>query len=236
MKTPSGCADLAIFSPRERQIIAALTAAQQVQEIAVSLHLTTNTVKTYIKNIYFKAEVHSARELMLKFPPVARAADERLDSFNRLLAAADMVQLHAAVLGMLRAWTGARRSLFWEVPGDDISRLVHPNGAIPLGPGSATACATGPVLMPAREVARDPFLRAASAVRPLQGEVCLALLRLLKRTWLLALADPAGGSFAPETVKMVQALARLAEHHAESFAPRTVAGAPADHSQKWVQP
>ncbi|MGH9533806.1 MAG: LuxR C-terminal-related transcriptional regulator [Terriglobales bacterium] len=234
MHAPCGCADLAKFSPRERQIITALIAAKQVSEIALALHLTPNTVKAYIKGIYFKAEVHSARELMVKFLSADRPAEERLDSLNRTLAATDIVQVHAAAVAMLQAWTGARRALSWEVPGDDVGGLANPYGAKPLGYGPATAWADGPVLMPAGEAARDPFLRAASAGCPLQGEVCLVLLRLLTRKWLVALANPATGSFAPETLKLARALACIAEHHAESFRPKAVAAVAAGSARRRV--
>ncbi len=228
MNAPSGCADLAKFSPRERQIIAALTAAQQVGEIARKLHLTTNTVKAYIKSIYFKAEVHSARELMLKFPPMARGADERLDSFRRVLAARDIAQLHTAVLAMLRTWTEASRVLCWEVRGDAAGKtVVSPHGMKPVEYGPATECADAPRLMRASEVSRDSFLRAASAARPLEGEVCLLQFRLLDRRWLLALADPATGAFAPDALGLARMLVRLAEHHAELFRPRAAAAAAA---------
>ncbi len=232
MNAPSSYTGLAMFSPRERQIIAALTAAKQVREIAVELHLTPNTVKSYIKALYLKAEVHSVRELMLKFPPAGRAADERLDSLYRVLGATDVSQLQAEALAMLRAWTGARRALCWEVPGDDVGRLLRPCCARALGCGPAAACAEGPILMPASEVARDSFLRAAFVGRPLQGEACLVLLRLARRTWLLALADPAGGTFTPDALKLVRALVYLAEHHAGSFAPKIATAAAAGAAQR----
>lgn len=232
MQAPSGCANLAMFSPRERQIVASLTAAQQVSEIALTLHLTKNTVKSYIKGIYVKAGVHSARELMLKFPPMPRAADDRRGSLNRVLATTETAQLHGAVLAMLCEWTGARRAQYWEVAGDDAGRLPHPYIARSSAYAPATACADGPVLIAPREVARDSFLRAAFAGRPLQGEVCLMLLRLQKQKWLLALADPAAGSFAPEILKLVQALARLAEHHAESFTTKAAAPFAAESAQR----
>lgn len=224
MNAPSGCADLAMFSPRERQIIAALTTAQQVQEIAAALHLTTNTVKSYVKGIYVKAGVHSARELMLKFPPTERRADDKLDSFNRVLAAADLKQLHAAVLAMLRAWAGANRVLCWEVRDDAIGGPgLQPHAMKLFRFGPATECANGPRLLRASEVSRDSFLRAAAAGRPLQGEVCLVQFRLLNRRWLVALADPAMGSFAPDALGLVRMLVRLVEHHADLFRPDVAA-------------
>ncbi len=232
MNAPSSYTGLAMFSLRERQIIAFLLAAKQVRQIALELQLTPNTIKSYIKAIYLKAEVHSVRELMLKFPPAGRAADERLESIHRVLAATDIVQLQAAVLAMLRAWTGARRVLCLEVSGDDHGRLPQPYGGRPLGCGPAAACAEGPILMPASEVARASFLRAASAGRPLQGEVCLVLLRLARCTWLLALADPAAGSFTPDALKLVRALVHLAEHHAGTFVPKIATAAAAGAAQR----
>lgn len=224
MHTQDGCADLVKFSPRERQIIACLISAKQISEIALALHLAPNTVKSYVKGIYLKAGVHSARELMLKFPLAEHRADDRLESFSRMLAATDTVQLHAAVLGMLRAWAGANRAFCWEVSGDDAAGMVvRPCGMKPFEYSPATECVNGPRLMRASAVSQDAFLRAASAGRPLRGDVCLTLVHLMNRTWLVALGDPSAGSFAPDVLGLVRMLVRLAEHHAELFRPRAAA-------------
>src|SRR6185437_6337674 len=60
------------FSPRERQIVDAVLQAKSVKDIAADLDLSVNTVKDYLKVIYRKAMVHSARELMRKLMPGGR--------------------------------------------------------------------------------------------------------------------------------------------------------------------
>ncbi|MGH9486426.1 MAG: response regulator transcription factor [Terriglobales bacterium] len=107
------------FSKRERQIVYALTEAKTVKDIAREMDLSVNTVKDYIKNIYRKAEVHSARELMRQYhsthtAPLDTGLAQLLQSAQRLSAEAApaeaLVQLHAAV----RTCTRARRVTFWH--------------------------------------------------------------------------------------------------------------------------
>lgn len=54
------------FTPRERRVIEGLMRAQTVKEIARDLGISYETAKDALKSIYHKAEVHSARALMLK--------------------------------------------------------------------------------------------------------------------------------------------------------------------------
>lgn len=54
------------FTPRERRVIDGVMQAQTVKEIANDLGISYETAKDALKTIYLKAEVHSARELMLK--------------------------------------------------------------------------------------------------------------------------------------------------------------------------
>ena len=107
------------FSPRERQIIDALLAAKAVKDIARELELSINTVKDYLKSIYRKAQVHSARELMVQFGHSSAALPDT--ALAQLLHAAQslapsalpsevLAQLSAAV----RRCTRAQRVSYWR--------------------------------------------------------------------------------------------------------------------------
>ena len=276
------------FTLRERQIIGELNAARQIRDIAAALHLAPNTVKSYVKSIYAKAEVHSARELMLKLSSGGIPGDERVNTLSRMLAESDSAQLHAAALAMLRAWTGARKAFCWEIhsqeprlsPGAPSGRGEAVNvsarlecaekhcgspqpwtrrglqrretGAAPSAGGVAPApisedavlrvlselggarprsqdpgptAADGPVLLAADQASRHALLRSVSSC-PVQGQVILAVLRIQRRKWLVALADPPGGAFPDGALKITRVLVPLAERHAESFeVSRTYAAA-----------
>src|SRR6185437_7187692 len=76
------------FSPRERQIVDAVLQAKSVKDIAADLDLSVNTVKDYLKVIYRKAMVHSARELMRRLMPGGRPAPAADHALVQLLHAA----------------------------------------------------------------------------------------------------------------------------------------------------
>ena len=267
------------FTPRERQIIGELNAARQIREIAAALHLAPNTVKSYVKSIYAKAEVHSARELMLKLSSGGLPGDERVNTLSRMLAESDAAQVHAAALAMLRAWTGARKAFYWEIHSQEPRRSSgapsgrgeavnvsarlecaeehwgslkpwtrrgpqrRESGAAPSAGGVAPApisedavlrllselrgarprsqdpgptAADGPVLLAAGEASRHAWPRSVSNC-PMQGQAILAVLRIQRRKWLVALADPPGGAFQDGALNITRGLVPLAERHAESF-------------------
>lgn len=108
------------FSPREQDIISGLLRAQSVKDIALELRLTVNTVKDYIKTIYQKAQVHSARALLIKFyldRPVVRAERSRdlADAIQRLLESRTRAVLLDSLLAAARTCTLARQAALFDL-------------------------------------------------------------------------------------------------------------------------
>lgn len=221
MNFSADCAELAMYTLRERQIIVALLSGHPVRHIAGSLQVAPNTVRTYVKAIYVKAQVHSVRQLMLKFlPGIGILSNQRRETIKRLLAASGGNQLHAATLAMFRAWTGARRILCWEIRSPAAAILVaNPQIKSVLVPPPGATRAHTAVAITAAQAWREPLLRSAAAGRPFQGDLLLLRLRLLRHSWLVALADPKDGYFAPDAARLVSALVCIAGCHAEAFEP-----------------
>jgi DNA-binding NarL/FixJ family response regulator len=65
-RTPAGGETL---SPREREILDQLARGLRYREIAEALFISTDTVRTHLRNIYQKLQVRSATEALLKFHP-----------------------------------------------------------------------------------------------------------------------------------------------------------------------
>ena len=55
------------LSEREREVLAALARGMLYKEIAVQLHISENTVRTYVKRIYDKLHVQTRTEAVAKF-------------------------------------------------------------------------------------------------------------------------------------------------------------------------
>jgi DNA-binding NarL/FixJ family response regulator len=60
------------FTPREQEILHALAKGYQYKEIAAKLFIGTETVRTYLRNIYEKLQVHSKVEAINKVFPKNR--------------------------------------------------------------------------------------------------------------------------------------------------------------------
>lgn len=54
------------LSKRENEVVEAMIHHSTNEKIAKNLKISVNTVKTHLKNIYFKLDVHSRTELILK--------------------------------------------------------------------------------------------------------------------------------------------------------------------------
>jgi DNA-binding CsgD family transcriptional regulator len=55
------------LSPREYEVLGLLAKGQQYKEIADTLSISGQTVRTHIRNIYEKLHVNSRTEAVLKF-------------------------------------------------------------------------------------------------------------------------------------------------------------------------
>ncbi|TAN24553.1 MAG: response regulator transcription factor [Acidobacteria bacterium] len=103
------------FSAREQQVVQALIAAKRVKTIAHELALSENTVKDYIKTIYRKADVHSARELMRRCQAQRAGLTDAglgqlLQQVQQLNEAATPAEVLAQLRRAVRAWSHGRRA------------------------------------------------------------------------------------------------------------------------------
>ncbi|MHB8735363.1 MAG: response regulator transcription factor [Terriglobales bacterium] len=221
MSTHSLPLTLDVFSPRERQIVSELLEAQSVKEIACKLNLSVNTVKDYLKTVYQKAQVHSARELLVKLyeerelrPAEPLPAAQLVAVAEALLDAGRPEEvLDRLVLGARNA-TSARRVSYWLVlrAGGDILLTGYRSGETRL-PGN------GPFL---RGVLQEGFGQLltndvlAGERRRMEsfgalGEITACRVRMPGRHGLLLASDPSGGTFSPVEIGALRLLARLAE-------------------------
>jgi two-component system nitrate/nitrite response regulator NarL len=54
------------LNPRELEILKILSHGQTLTSIARELHISKNTVKTHLKNLYRKIDVHNRKEACVK--------------------------------------------------------------------------------------------------------------------------------------------------------------------------
>lgn len=211
------------FSPREQQIVGAVLEAKAVKDIAVELDLSVNTVKDYLKTIYRKAQVHSARELMLRLAPAGAPAPPPDTALAQLLQTAQalaqrpapaeaLLQLGAAV----RRCTPARRVSF--------CRLARGTGDLYLAAEATGAPLRTPVFA-ARILERGWARMEASQMHTPEGR-CLAACGLTGevigvacapsvRAQVLLAGDPLEGRFGPLDAAIIRLLARLASSTAD---------------------
>ena len=221
MSTPSLPLILHTFSPREKQIVSELLEAQSVKEIACKLNLSVNTVKDYLKTVYQKAQVHSARELLVKLygeremrPPEPLPAAQLVALAEAVLDGGRQDEvLDRLVLGVQNA-TSARRVSFWLAlrVGGDVLLTGYRSGESRL-PGN------GPFL---RGVFQDGFGQLlandvlAGERRRMEsfgahGEITACRVRMPGRHGLLLASDPGSGAFSPVEIGALRLLSRLAE-------------------------
>lgn len=208
------------YSQRERQIIAALLEAKAVKDIARDLDLSVNTVKDYLKTIYRKAEVHSARELMVQMRnSAAPAADSGL---AQLLQAAQGLQAEALPreralqLAMaVRRCTRARRVSFWRLvagPGEPYL-AGESGGTLRVGTFARRLLDHGWARLETAE-AHSPDGRQLAAAG-LHGEVIGVQCALAPRVRYMLAGDAAEGVMGSFDLATACLLARLAQSGGE---------------------
>lgn len=170
-------APLPNFSPREREIIGCLLEAKAIKEISSALGLTVNTVKDYIKTIYQKAQVHSARALVVRFyleRPAAAAplAGTLADSIQRLNDSPTAAAVTATLLQASRVCTGARQAVWFDlVPEDATAPGDAAVAAPPGGPDPNLTASRGITTAAGADAGEDAAAVAAPShwLRPLGG-------------------------------------------------------------------
>lgn len=210
------------FSRREQQIVDLLVQAKSIKDVALALDLSANTVKDYAKNIYRKARVHSARELMLqvalpdRFPPQSDTGlAQLLQTAQGLDAEAAPAVALAQLSAAIRRCTPARQVSFW--------RWVRVNGELCLA-GEPAAHRPSACVRPGaflrrlqdrgwarleREEMGAPEGRQL-ALWGLPGEVIGAQCSPTLRANAVLVGDAVGGRFGPLDAATIRLLVRLA--------------------------
>ena len=202
MRLPSARLNSLRFTNREQDVIEGLKAGRQFKEIANALGVSVETVKGYAKEIYLKASVQSARELMVKFN--AQDRSRRIETLLAIDRDGSEAEAVSAVLNAIEAWTGAPVIIAIEVAPEpepqypSIARgLLTRGGAITITPELVRA---------------DPLLRGNLGGREVAGHPILAALRLPTQRWLLLLLGAERQNFNP--VAIASAIVSIAEHRA----------------------
>ncbi len=64
--------DLAMLSPREREVLARIVAGNRVPAIATQLHVSQNTVRSHVKSIFRKVGVKNQADLVARVRSLER--------------------------------------------------------------------------------------------------------------------------------------------------------------------
>ncbi len=204
------------FSRREQQIVAALLEAKAVKDIAVDLDLSVNTVKDYLKSIYRKAQVHSARELMLKMSRPEPAPDAALAQFLQTAQNLEVAAMPRQALAQLGAavmrCTRARRVSFWRMvrgPHDAFLASDEGMGTLRIGAFLQGVLDRGWGRLEAGETrGLEGHQLTALGMGP---EVIGVRCAPTARVQLMLIGDPVEGRFGALDLATVRLLARLAQ-------------------------
>lgn len=201
------------FSPREQDIIAGLLQARSVREIADDLHITVNTVKDYIKTIYQKAQVHSARALLIKFyldRPPARPGRSRdlADAIQKLLDSRSRELVLETLVMAAKTCTGGHEAMLFGLAEGAVlrhgrDRYLMPaewSQALQAAPYFQSHVSSGSSLPP-------PFRWSHAG----GGEIIGVRLDTEPEAKLLAVSEPLGGRFEETALPTVRILACVAE-------------------------
>lgn len=221
------------FSQRERQIVGGLLEAKSVKDIACELGLSANTVKDYLKTIYRKAQVHSARELMVRLvpaparwtaapPPPDTALAQLLQTTQTLEVAPAPAEALQQLTAAVRRCTRARRVSFWRLlRGGGEPLLANDGGGAPLRLGgfALRLIERGWARLEPGEMAGVEGRQLTAA--GLAGEVIGVQCAPCARVQVLLAGDPTEGRFGPLDAATIRLLARLSSstgaQHAAAF-------------------
>jgi DNA-binding CsgD family transcriptional regulator len=223
------------FSPREKQIVNELLEARSVKEIAIQLHLSVNTVKDYLKTMYQKAQVHSARELLVK---LYEAENERRgeDSVMSLIGTVEALLDGSSVRGVVETMTqaasshcGAARAGFWLASRESAEWLLT---SLTPGVGRVRVASnfiqnvitTGAQHLRLSDAAGAGEKRRLEALG-VEEEVAAVRLRLQNRTGLLLITAPQHKHFEDRDIAALRVIGRLAEVSMQRMADAMVATA-----------
>jgi DNA-binding CsgD family transcriptional regulator len=220
------------FSRREQQIVDLLLQAKSIKDVAIALDLSANTVKDYAKNIYRKANVHSARELMLQVAAPERIPPQSDTGLAQFLQTAQGLDAEAApgvalaqLSAAIRRCTPARQVSFW--------RWMRVGGELCLagdvGVPRANACLRPGAFLRRlqdrgwarleREEMTSPEARQL-ALCGLPGEVIATQCSPTLRVHAVLAGDAAGARFGPLDAATIRLLVRLAYAASERHAAR----------------
>lgn len=211
------------FSQRERQIVNAVTQAKAVKDIAHDFDLSVNTVKDYLKTIYRKAEVHSARELMRKCQaervvPAEAGLAQLLHQVQQLREGTSPAEALAQLHGAVRACTRARRVSYWRWlrSGADLYLVgdlssTRPGAVLRLNGFGQRLRERGWAHLEAQEMGSSDGRELSR--QGFGGEVIGLECSPAPRVQVLLAGDPVDGHFGPLDAAVMRLLARLI--HAE---------------------
>lgn len=204
------------FSQREQQIVEALLEAKAVKDIAVELDLSINTVKDYLKAIYRKAQVHSARELMVRLapappPPADTGLAVLLQTAQSLAEASAPGEALRQLAAAVRRCTPARMVSFWRLlrgPGDLLLAGDNGQGLLHAGDFVHRVLERGWARLEPNAAAATLETRQFAGCG-MTGEIIGVQCNLGARVHLLLAGDPAEGRFGALDVATIRLLVRL---------------------------
>lgn len=96
---------------REREVLTLLLRAQYLKEVARALKISVNSAKGHVSAIHRKTQIHSARELIVRYAEITPPGEPLLRSRRALLNCRTPGDLAAQCAEAPRLWTGAAEVL-----------------------------------------------------------------------------------------------------------------------------
>lgn len=218
-----------LFTPRECQVIAEVCKAKSIDHIAEDIGLSKHTIKEYLKEIYYKAQVHSARELMLKYydPPQMRMLAQRREFSRELLQSLETLNQSGSLHALAKSLcTGAQKTAM-----ADWSELYRVIQETPL---TLAAWGEGEKLLQPpsglfKTVLASGFGMSSGVAWKIEGEIwshqgckgamMAVRLKLRQHLCILAVSKPRIANFDHLSLATLGLLARTAEQHSRRLHP-----------------